>query len=589
MHVGGFMKSIRHFIGVIGVLTLTSCGSSISEITAALQGTLPSLADIQAAVIGANPYGLIPGKTFTAAVMPVCPPNEATPNASLSHEVNDTEAFTFTASTRTLTLATDTVPDDFASAVVIEYACSVAITGAGALVDPIAMDVTINDLDADGVIDADEYELAYAPLVNNYGTFAINLDTVTMFRGGISSFKIPSSLTKAAFGMSPLNDDTDVDTDGDGVSNTDEVTNGTNMFVATSVGTFDAGSSYSTGALSEDVVSADLNGDGYLDIVVANFSDDNVSVLLGNGDGTLDTKTNYTAGNGPMGLAAGDIDNDGDFDLVIAHYNDNSIGTLLNDGNGTFSSLTSFVTGGNAPNQLVLGDFDDDEDLDIAVTNFGTSSDGTTVTIILGEGDGTFTTNLTFNATGTGPNHITTGDFDEDGDLDLAVTNRGSNGDGTTVSILLGDGDGTFTAGTAITTNAGPHGIVAGDFNGDDNLDLAVANTGIDNGTNISIFTGNGDGTFDAKVDYTTTQGPFDLIAFDADGDGDLDVAVATFNGDITIFANNGSGIFTSGENISASGGNDFYISTGDFNNDGQLDLVSSNFGAGSATVYLNE
>ncbi len=578
---------------LLSTCLLQSCENSDGTLSVPdeLQATVPALADIQAALLAENSFGFVPGKTWAGGTMPAC--TTLSSNISATHELSEPPSYLgFTSSTRVITLATDTVPADADAAITVTYACSTSLYAVTReLIDPALLAFTLNDLDSDGVIDSIEYQHAFAPLTTNNGTYAINLDNVMMYRGAVSEYLVPSAITYAAFAMSPLLDDTTVDTDGDSLFNVDEYNNGTNMYVAASDASFASGTSNAVLNLPEDLVSADFNKDGNLDLAIVSFSDDAVSILLGNGDGTFDAKTDYPTGSGPMGLAVGDMNADGYFDLVVANYQDNTVAVLLNDAAGGFGAPDAYTTAHDAPNQIVLGDFDSDGALDVAVTNFGALSDGTTITVYPGDGDGTLNTDLTFYATGTGPNHITQGDFDNDSDLDLAITNRGSNGDGTSITILLGDGDGTFTAGSSLTTNAGPHGIVTGDLDGDGNLDLAAANTGTDNGSTASVFMGNGDGTFDAKADFTTGTGPFDILALDADGDGDLDLAISSFaDGKITIYENNASGTFTAGNSMDAStAGYDFYISTGDYDNDGKLDLASSNFASSTASVFLNE
>ncbi len=181
----------------------------------------------------------------------------------------------------------------------------------------------------------------------------------------------------------------------------------------------------------------------------------------------------------------------------------------------SFNAAVNFATG-VAPNAVAVGDFDRDGDLDLAVTNQANND----VRILLGVGDGTFNAAAADPATGAAPNAVAVGDLDRDGDLDLAVVNEADD----TVSILLGDGMGAFGAKTDFGTGFTPNAVAIADLNGDGKLDLALTNQ---DANTVSVLLGNGNGTFGAKTDFGTGLTPNAIATGDIDRDGDLDLAVA--------------------------------------------------------------
>jgi FG-GAP-like repeat/Divergent InlB B-repeat domain/FG-GAP repeat len=344
---------------------------------------------------------------------------------------------------------------------------------------------------------------------------------------------------------------------------------------------FAAAVNYGAGDRPTSIAAGDFNGDGHLDLAVANEFTDNVSILLGNGDGTFNTAVNYAAGDYPSSVAAGDFNGDGHLDLAVANYVSYNVSILIGNGDGTFNTAVNYAVG-RYPYSVTAGDFNGDGHIDLAVANYrdtaGLVSDY--VSILLGNGDGTFNAAVNY-VPGSRPRSITTGDFNGDGHLDLAVANSNSDD----VSILLGNGDGTFNAAVNYAAGDFPISVSTGDFNRDGYLDLAVAN---DVSQNVSILLGNGDGTFNAAVNYAAGGFLFSVSTGDFNGDGKQDLAVTLFSLDkVAILPGNGNGTFNAAVNFTVGDG-PLAAATGDFNGDGRLDLATANNTSGNISILLN-
>src|SRR4029453_2337977 len=181
-------------------------------------------------------------------------------------------------------------------------------------------------------------------------------------------------------------------------------------------GTFNAAVDYATGSVPLWFTTGDFNGDGKLDLAVADFGNFNgkkVSILLGNGDGTFQPHVDYTTGGLPRSVTTGDFNGDGKLDLALANQADNTVSILLGNGDGTFQPHTDYVTGATAL-IVTTGDFNADGKLDLVVTDDGSN----TVSILLGVGEGTFPTHVEY-ATGGYAYKGTIGDFNGDKKIDL--------------------------------------------------------------------------------------------------------------------------------------------------------------------------
>lgn len=291
-------------------------------------------------------------------------------------------------------------------------------------------------------------------------------------------------------------------------------------------GTFRTGGQYDFGnGDAFSIAVADFNGDGKPDVAVTNASTDTVWVFLGNGDGTLQNPKKFTTGIGPIQVMAGDFNRDGKLDLAVSCNNNGpgALSILLGNGDGTFQPHIDYGSEVSEPTAATMGDFNNDGTLDIAF--FANHNDE--LYLLLGNGDGSF------RVTG-GPAEFSSNvqwmfpvDLNNDGKLDLLVTDQSNND----AVILLGNGDGTFRSPERYTVgNTIPTEIVPGDFNGDGKLDLASANSDSYSPSTIGILLGNGDGTFQSPVQIPANPrgtGPlytYFLVAGDFNGDGQNDL-----------------------------------------------------------------
>ena len=353
---------------------------------------------------------------------------------------------------------------------------------------------------------------------------------------------------------------------------TNTIANHIAIWFQNSNGTFSEPVKYGTGSYSTPYMVAvgHLNNDTRLDIAVANFCTNNVGLFLGSDHGffasqiELSTETWRT-----LTICLADLDNDALLDIVTANYGSDSIAIFYGYGNGSFLNPVAYAIGHDShPFFMIAADFNNDKHLDLAIANYGTSNVG----ILFGNDRRTFADQVIFStSSGSHPSSIAVGYFDDDTFIDIAIALSGTNN----ISILLNDGNGTFTNPTTYSLeNASPYSIPAADINGDKQVDLIISSKGTNN---LGVYLGFVNGSFGiAKMYSSGSVSSISLAVNDLNKDNRADVILINNDTDtIDIFL----GIF---EGFSDSPGystgfSPSSVTVGDINNDARLDIVVAN------------
>ncbi len=306
-----------------------------------------------------------------------------------------------------------------------------------------------------------------------------------------------------------------------------------------------------------------------------------VGLLFGSvarGQVYFSSKVDYPSPESPYVVAIGDLNNDTHPDLVVQSEVTPSFVTYLGNGDGTFAAYASSFSPGYGWS-FGIGNLNGDAWTDVVQPN-----EGGGIYLRFGEGTGVFDPPTWMDSPGPNPSYAVLGDFKEDGLLDIASSTYADVGN---IAIHIGAGDGTFDAGTAFATSPGPRGLATADLNQDGHLDLVAAISGTSVDLNlVSVLLGVGDGTFSAKTDFTVNLTPYEVQIADFNGDAKLDIATAGNDGKVAILLGNGAGGFGTKTEFVA-GEKCLSLAAADVDGDGAIDLLVPDAGNGFGRARL--
>jgi hypothetical protein len=320
---------------------------------------------------------------------------------------------------------------------------------------------------------------------------------------------------------------------------------------------------------------ADLDGDGFDDMLIADWYWDSVSVRLGLGDGNFGPLAAYPTATKPIWLAVTDVNQDGALDVAAAC--DDVVSVLLNQGAGTLGAKTDLPTGATSARNMVSADFNSDGKPDFAIPEWV----GAYVAVILSQSNGSYASPVNY-ATSDPASSVAAGDFNADGKPDLAIILAKSTSTTSAVRVRINNGNGTFGPAADYGTGVYASAMIAADLNGDGKSDLAVTNR--DDAT-VSVLLRTSS-AFSPKVDYPTNGWPRGLTAADMDSDGKLDLVIADYWA-ASVLQNIGAGKFGPRMDFSTGAG-PLSIAAGNLDADLRPDLITANSLDTTVSVLMN-
>jgi len=341
---------------------------------------------------------------------------------------------------------------------------------------------------------------------------------------------------------------------------------------------------YSVGDSPLGVALGDVTGDGLPDIVVANYgpspntgTDDNISVLAGDGSGNFAPGVYFGVGNGPYDVALGDVTGDGIIDIVTANRNSDDVSILAGNGAGSFAPQVRYTVGLNhTPTSVALGDVTCDGTPDIVTAGYMRSE----VSILAGDGAGGFAPEVRYDI-GTYP-AMALGDVTGDGALDIVTANESDD-----VSVRVNDGSGGFLPEVRYPAGDCCHDVAVGDLSGDGIPDIVTANDGSDD---VSVLVSDGAGGFAPQVRFAVGHGPASVALGDAAGNGSLDIVTANhWRGAVSVLASDGAGGFAPVVNYYDVGDYPLSVALGDITGGGVPGIVTANYYGDDVSVLAGD
>jgi hypothetical protein len=340
----------------------------------------------------------------------------------------------------------------------------------------------------------------------------------------------------------------------------------------------------STGSEPRSVSAADVNGDGAVDLISASFVEDQLLVFMNNGSGGFSTpNTILNTGTAPRVVVSADINGDGHVDLLSADRNSNQLSLFVGDGSGAFVVATpATIPIGVQAEALIAADIDGNGQVDLISADSGSQQ----LSLFLNARSASFSPSISLPIDSAAkPRFVIAGDINGDKNIDLISADDSGSGQ---LSVFLGDGLGAFPVASRSTLNTGgsPQAVTAADIDGDGNIDLISADSG---SNQLSIFTNMGSGSLQSPVTIATGSSPQAVTAADIDGDGNIDLISAdSGSNQLSIFTNMGSGLFQPTNTITT-GNSPQAVTAVDVDGDGNIDLISADRGADQLSIFIND